>query len=99
MPNRRLLVAALVGALSSSAAFAQDKPQMNLPVVEMRAGTYSIRAQVAATPEQRSVGLMHRRDMPQHHRMILAALRAGDEPGVRLAVRTDVTQGLRHLAS
>ncbi len=42
---------------------------------------------------------MRRRDMPQHHRMILAALRAGDEPGLRLAVRTDVTQGLRHLIS
>ncbi len=39
-----------------------------------------------------------RREMPQHHRMILSALRAGDEPGLRLAVRTDVTQGLRHLA-
>ena len=33
------------------------------------------------------------------NRMILAALRAGDEPGLRLAVRTDVTQGLKHLAS
>jgi DNA-binding GntR family transcriptional regulator len=33
-----------------------------------------------------------------HHRVILAALKAGDEPGLRLAVRTDVTQGLRHLA-
>ena len=32
-----------------------------------------------------------------HHRVILAALKAGDEPGLRLAVRTDVTQGLRHL--
>lgn len=41
---------------------------------------------------------LRRRDVPQHHRMILAALRAGDEPGLRLAVRTDVTQGLRHLA-
>jgi len=39
-----------------------------------------------------------RRDTPPHHRIILAALRAGDEPGLRLAVRTDVTQGLRHLA-
>ncbi len=29
--------------------------------------------------------------------MILAALKAGDEPALRLAVRTDVTQGLRHL--
>ncbi len=41
---------------------------------------------------------LRRRDMPHHHRVILAALRAGDEPGLRLAVRTDVTQGLRHLA-
>ena len=41
---------------------------------------------------------LRRRDVPQHHRMILAALRAGDEPGLRLAIQTDVTQGLRHLA-
>ena len=27
----------------------------------------------------------------------IAALRAGDEPGLRLAVRVDVTQGLRML--
>ena len=41
---------------------------------------------------------LRRGDLPQHHRMILAALRAGDEPGLRLAVRTDVTQALRLLA-
>lgn len=40
---------------------------------------------------------LNRRDPPQHHRLILAALKAGDEPGLRLALRTDVTQGLRHL--
>ena len=40
---------------------------------------------------------IRRRELPQHHRLILAALKAGDEPGLRLAVRTDVTQGLRHL--
>ncbi|MCP3971889.1 MAG: GntR family transcriptional regulator [Rhodobacteraceae bacterium] len=40
-----------------------------------------------------------RTEMPQHHRQIVAALRAGDEPGLRLAVRTDVTQGLRMLVS
>ncbi|WP_127903054.1 GntR family transcriptional regulator [Solirhodobacter olei] len=44
-------------------------------------------------------GRLRRNEPPQHHRMILAALRAGDEPGLRLAVRTDVTQGLRHLTS
>ena len=43
-------------------------------------------------------GKMQRNEPPRHHRLILAALRAGDEPGLRLAVRTDVTQGLRHLA-
>lgn len=41
---------------------------------------------------------LQRRESPPHHRMILAALKAGDEPGLRLAVRTDVTHGLRHLA-
>jgi DNA-binding GntR family transcriptional regulator len=40
---------------------------------------------------------LRRSEPPVHHRMILAALRAGDEPGLRLAVRTDVTQGLRLL--
>lgn len=40
---------------------------------------------------------MRRNEPPRHHRMILAALRAGDEPALRLATRTDVTQGLRHL--
>lgn len=40
---------------------------------------------------------MRRNEAPRHHRMILAALRAGDEPALRLAIRTDVTQGLRHL--
>lgn len=38
-----------------------------------------------------------RNDVPPYHRQILAALRAGDEPGLRLAVRADVTQGLRLL--
>ncbi|MCG6901344.1 MAG: GntR family transcriptional regulator [Rhodobacter sp.] len=42
-------------------------------------------------------GRLNRTEVPQHHRLILAALRAGDEPGLRLAVRTDVTQGLRML--
>jgi len=40
---------------------------------------------------------LKRSDPPHHHRLILAALKAGDEPGLRLAVRTDATQGLRML--
>ncbi|GGL70244.1 GntR family transcriptional regulator [Wenxinia marina] len=42
-------------------------------------------------------GRLRRTEPPPHHRLILAALRAGDEPGLRLAVRTDVSQGLRML--
>ncbi|SDE33619.1 GntR family transcriptional regulator [Limimaricola pyoseonensis] len=42
-------------------------------------------------------GRLRRTEPPYHHKLILAALKAGDEPGLRLAVRTDVTQGLRLL--
>lgn len=40
---------------------------------------------------------LRRTSAPPHHRMILAALKAGDEPALRLALRTDVTEGVRHL--
>jgi DNA-binding GntR family transcriptional regulator len=42
-------------------------------------------------------GKLNRTDPPTHHRLIVAALKAGDEPGLRLAVRGDVTKGLRLL--
>lgn len=44
-------------------------------------------------------GKLNRSEPPYHHKLILAALKAGDEPGLRLAVRADVTQGLRMLKS
>lgn len=44
-------------------------------------------------------GRMKRSEPPHQHRLIIAALKAGDEPGLRLAVRSDVTQGLRLLAA
>lgn len=51
-------------------------------------------------PTMRSLyGRLRRTDPPQYHRHIIAALRAGDEPSLRIAVRSDVTQGLRMLAS
>ncbi len=43
-------------------------------------------------------GRLRKTEPPQHHKMIIAALKAGDEPSLRLAVRMDVTQGLRLLA-
>ncbi|AWI84783.1 GntR family transcriptional regulator [Alloyangia pacifica] len=44
-------------------------------------------------------GRLRRTEAPQYHRLMIAALKAGDEPGLRLAVRSDVTQGLRMLAT
>ena len=42
-------------------------------------------------------GRLNRTEPPYHHKLIISALKAGDEPGLRLAVRTDTTQGLRML--
>lgn len=42
-------------------------------------------------------GKLSRTEPPNYHRLIIGALKAGDEPGLRLAVRSDVTQGLRML--
>ena len=60
----------LAGCVACGAALAQDAPQMNLPRVKLSAGMHQIDAQVAATPEQRSTGLMFRKDMPQHEGML-----------------------------
>ncbi|QGX99670.1 GntR family transcriptional regulator [Roseovarius faecimaris] len=42
-------------------------------------------------------GRLDRKEAPRYHRLIIGALKAGDEPGLRLAVRSDVTEGLRML--
>lgn len=51
-------------------AFAQEGPQTNLPRIKLQAGMYQIDAQVAQTPEQRSIGLMNRAEMPAHEGML-----------------------------
>lgn len=51
-------------------------------------------------PTMRSLyGRLNQKEPPRYHRLIISALKAGDEPALRLAVRMDVTQGLRMLAS
>jgi uncharacterized membrane protein (UPF0127 family) len=52
------------------AALAQDTPQTTLPRIKLQAGMYQIDTQVAQTPDQRSVGLMFRKEMPQHEGML-----------------------------
>jgi DNA-binding GntR family transcriptional regulator len=44
-------------------------------------------------------GRLQRKEPPHYHRLMIGALKAGDEPGLRLAVRSDVTQGLRMLVA
>ena len=61
---------ALAAVLFASVAFAQDQPQMNLPRVQLKAGMNIIDAQVAARPDERMTGLMHRKSMPQHEGML-----------------------------
>ena len=49
-------------------------------------------------PTMRSLySRLPRAQASEKHRSILAALRAGDEPALRVAIRTDVTSGLRML--
>jgi len=51
-----------------------------------------------ASPTMRALySRLHRPGATENHRKIIAALRAGDEPGLRLAIRADVTGGLRLL--
>ena len=63
---------ALLSVWFCSLAWAQGSPQLQLPRIQLQAGMHQIQAQVAATPDQRSVGLMHRAEMPQSEGMLFA---------------------------
>ena len=54
----------------STLLHAQGAPQMDLPRTKITVGMYLIDTQVAATPEQRSTGLMYRQQMPQAEGML-----------------------------
>lgn len=63
-------VVAAAAVLFSVNVKAQDGPQMNLQRVKLSAGMNIIDAQLAQTTDQRQVGLMLRKDMPQHEGML-----------------------------
>jgi len=69
MKQAFLAAAALAIAAAWLPASAQE-PQTDLPRVKLSAGMYQIDAQVAQTTEQRMVGLMFRKEMPQHEGML-----------------------------
>ena len=64
------ILAAVAVAAVMHAAHADDEPQMTLPRVKLSAGLHQVDAQVAQSTEQRTIGLMFRREMPQHEGML-----------------------------
>lgn len=68
----------IAAAMLACAAQAQS-PQTDLPRTELTAGMFRIHAQVAQTPKQREVGLMHRKDMPASEGMLFIF----EQPGVQ----------------
>ena len=63
--NKRL-VGLLAGCLLQGAVWAQGA----MPVIEMTAGFHRIEAEVAATDQNRQLGLMNRKTMPTQHGML-----------------------------
>jgi uncharacterized protein len=62
--------AAALAALSLSlGALAQDSAQ-KLPAIALTAGIHIIQAEVAQTPQERGIGLMHRRSMGANEGML-----------------------------
>ena len=65
-----LLAAANFLFLPAAQAQGNGKPQMDLKRVTINAGMYKIDAQVAASPMERQIGLMYRKEMPQQEGML-----------------------------
>jgi len=68
-----LLWAALANAQT------QGSPQMDLQRIVLTAGIHQIDTQVAVTQEQHAIGLMYRKDMPQHEGMLFVFQNPGKQ--------------------
>jgi uncharacterized protein len=71
-PTQRFFYALVLLTVLGAAgprSLAQERPQ-HLPTITVRAGIHHIRAQVASSPEQRTTGLMYRKNMPQNEGML-----------------------------
>jgi uncharacterized membrane protein (UPF0127 family) len=64
----RLIAAACL--MSAVHSLAQPTPQLQLPRTKLSAGMHVLDVQLSQTPEQRQIGLMSRKDMPQHEGML-----------------------------
>ncbi|KQP20004.1 DUF192 domain-containing protein [Pseudorhodoferax sp. Leaf267] len=72
-------LACLVLVTLSGLSAAQDGPQLDLPRTTLSAGMHQLDVQLAMTPLQRQIGLMHRKEMPQHEGMLFEF----EQPGVQ----------------
>ena len=72
------ITAALAMALLSAATSAQDAPQQ-LPAIKLSVGMHVIRAEVAQTPEERSVGLMFRKTLGTNDGMLFSFEQPGQQ--------------------
>ena len=71
IPRLRFLhLATLLTALDLLNVAHAQAPQMNLQRTQLSAGMHLLDVQLALTPEQRQIGLMFRKDMPQHEGML-----------------------------
>ena len=69
-PLRRGSTVLLLGMVLSLNALSQQAPQLQLPRTKLNAGMHMLDVQLAQTPEQRQIGLMWRKEMPQHEGML-----------------------------
>ena len=68
-----------LAALVSGMSHAQNAPQLDLPRIKLSTGMHLIDTQVAATPEQRSTGLMYRKEMAQTEGMLFVFEQAAQQ--------------------
>lgn len=68
---KNIFPALLAGlALWCTGVTAQGVPQTQLQRITLSAGIHQIDTQLALTPEQQGIGLMFRKEMPQHEGML-----------------------------
>jgi uncharacterized membrane protein (UPF0127 family) len=71
MTSFQAFAVTVFAVLLGTAAQAQDAPQ-KLDMIQLTAGMHLIQAQLARTPDQRSIGLMFRPSMPANEGMLFA---------------------------
>jgi len=78
-PQLRNFLAAMLVSMLSISVVAQGNPQTQLARTSLNAGMHLIQVQLAQNFEQRQIGLMWRKEMPQNEGMLFVF----DEPAVQ----------------